>query len=75
MMFYCKQVLYYKTAAIICFTVMPLLSTRFLVITILMDVILVIWAVTIEEGERQVKVLIKNLAIFFLFPSKGFLPI
>jgi hypothetical protein len=25
--------------------------------------------------ERQVKVLIKNLAIFFLFPSKEFLPI
>jgi hypothetical protein len=31
----------------------------------------------IEEGtvERQVKVLIKYLAIFFLFPSKKFLPI
>ncbi len=31
----------------------------------------------IEEGaaERQVKVLIKYLAIFFLFPSKTFLPI
>ncbi len=31
----------------------------------------------IEEGtvERKVKVLIKNLAIFFLFPSKEFLPI
>jgi hypothetical protein len=29
-----------------------------------------------EEGvERQVKVLIKNLAVFFLFPSKDFLPI
>jgi hypothetical protein len=25
--------------------------------------------------ERQVKVLIKNLAIFFQFPSKEFLPI
>ncbi len=25
--------------------------------------------------ERQIKVLIKNLAIFFLFPSKEFLPI
>ncbi len=25
--------------------------------------------------ERQVKVLIKNLAIFFLFPSREFLPI
>jgi hypothetical protein len=30
---------------------------------------------TIEEGERQVKVLIKNLDIFFLCPSKQFLPI
>ncbi len=32
---------------------------------------------TIEEikVERQEKVLIKNLAIFFLFPSKQFLPI
>jgi hypothetical protein len=29
----------------------------------------------IEEGIRQVKVLIKHLAIFFLFPSKNFLPI
>ncbi len=30
----------------------------------------------IEEGiERHVKVLIKNLTIFFLFPSKEFLPI
>jgi hypothetical protein len=25
--------------------------------------------------ERQVKILIKNLAIFFLFPSKQFLPL
>ncbi len=33
---------------------------------------------SIEEGihvERQVKVLIKNFAVFFLFPSKDFLPI
>ncbi len=31
---------------------------------------------SIEEAiERQVKVLIKHLAIFFLFPSKKFLPI
>ncbi len=31
---------------------------------------------SIEEGiDRQVKVLIKNLAIFFLCPSKQFLPI
>ncbi len=30
----------------------------------------------IEEGvERQVKVLIKNLAVFLLFPVKKFLPI
>jgi hypothetical protein len=28
-----------------------------------------------RKVERQVKVLIKNLAIFFLFPSKQFLPI
>ena len=28
-----------------------------------------------RKVERQVKVLIKNLAIFFLFPSKEFLPI
>ncbi len=28
-----------------------------------------------RKAERQVKVLIKNLAIFFLFPSKQFLPI
>jgi hypothetical protein len=27
-----------------------------------------------RKVERQVKVLIKNLAIFFLFPSKKFLP-
>jgi hypothetical protein len=26
-----------------------------------------------KKGERQVKVVIKNLAIFFLFPSKQFL--
>jgi hypothetical protein len=31
------------------------------------------WGYIIEEGERQVKVLIKNLAIFFLCPSKQFL--
>ncbi len=28
-----------------------------------------------RKVERQVKVIIKNLAIFFLFPSKQFLPI
>jgi hypothetical protein len=28
-----------------------------------------------RKVERQVKVLIKNLAIFLLFPSKEFLPI
>jgi hypothetical protein len=31
--------------------------------------------VSIEEVERQVKVLMKNLAIFFLFPNKEFLPL
>ncbi len=30
---------------------------------------------TQRKVEQQVKVLIKNLAIFFLFPSKKFLPI
>jgi hypothetical protein len=30
---------------------------------------------TYRKVERQLKVLIKNLAIFFLFPSKQFLPI
>jgi hypothetical protein len=29
----------------------------------------------IEEGRAARKVIIKNLAIFFLFPSKHFLPI
>ncbi len=29
----------------------------------------------LRKVERQVKVLIKNLAIFFLFPSREFLPI
>jgi hypothetical protein len=34
------------------------------------------WSVyVIEEGRAPVKVLIKNLAIFFLFPRKKFLPI
>jgi hypothetical protein len=31
--------------------------------------------VTIEEGRAVSKVLIKNLAVFFLFPSKQFLQI
>jgi hypothetical protein len=30
---------------------------------------------SIEEDRRQVKVLIKNVTIFVLFPSKQFLPI
>jgi hypothetical protein len=33
------------------------------------------WTLPYRKVERQVKVLIKNLSIFFLFPSKQFLPI
>ncbi len=37
--------------------------------------IFIVYSEAQRKVERQVKVLIKNLAIFFLFPSKQFLPI
>ncbi len=46
---------YYKTVAIICLIAIAAPFYSVFVITILMDVILVIWAVTIEEGRAARK--------------------